>query len=39
VTVESAKDALNKEKQIKKWSREKKLALADGNFAELRQLS
>lgn len=34
-----ANDAIRWEKQIKKWSRAKKAALASGDFERLRQLS
>ena len=32
-------DALARERQLKKWGRAKKLALASGNLGQLRQLS
>lgn len=36
---EDAKRAIDFEKKLKKWSRAKKLALAEGNFKTLRELS
>ena len=36
---ESQEDALKREKQIKRWSGKKRLALVNGQLAELKQLS
>ena len=36
---ETLDDALQRERQIKRWTREKKLALADGDIEKLRRLA